>query len=63
MSSLAVTHTGQPGPLISFISTGRSCLMPDLKMATVCVPQISISLISPFGKGLCRSLSMMLFAS
>jgi hypothetical protein len=37
--------------------------MPDLKMATVCVPQISISLISPFGKGLCRSLSMMLFAS
>jgi hypothetical protein len=29
MSSFAVTHTGQPGPLISLISGGRSCLRPD----------------------------------
>jgi hypothetical protein len=63
MSSFAVTHTGQPGPLISLISGGRSCLMPDLKMATVCVPQISISLISGLEKDLCRRPSMRLFAS
>jgi len=42
-SSFAVTQTGQPGPDRSVTVGGMTRRMPCFAMATVCVPQTSIS--------------------
>lgn len=43
MSRLAVTHTGQPGPLASLQPSGMRSRMPLRAMATVWVPHTSMS--------------------
>ena len=40
-----VTHTGHPGPDMSFIFGEIRSRMPFLKILAVCVPQTSMSLI------------------
>ena len=47
MSTLAVTHTGHPGPLTSFTQSGRMERKPLRAMATVCVPHTSIRCTVP----------------
>ena len=42
-SAAAVTQTGHPGPESSWIEPGSSARMPWRKIATVCVPQTSMS--------------------
>jgi len=42
IKSFPVTHTGQPGPEISFISLGKREGIPNLCMAFVCPPHTSI---------------------
>ena len=37
-----VTQTGHPGPLTSRTRAGSRARRPDRRMATVCVPQISM---------------------
>ena len=47
MTSPGVTQTGQPGPESSLTFSGSIARRPLLAMAIVCVPQTSISRISP----------------
>ena len=43
ISPLGVTQTGQPGPEINRMCSGRTPLIPYRKIETVCVPQTSIN--------------------
>lgn len=47
MSLFAVTHTGQPGPLIKCTPSGKMLLKPLRAIVTVWVPQTSIRLMLP----------------
>ena len=52
MSRFDVTHTGQPGPEERRTPSGMRLRMPLRAMATVCVPQTSMSVTSRSGVSL-----------